>query len=239
VYASPVPTGRTVLLLGWPFVPLHLWRDLERGCGVVRIVELLADNVFVGSYDSQMPADWSTLAEGGVAIGTLGLAFYTSRLAKAANADVAAQWTPVLLAARGTEYTPVRRGQQYPPRPFWRDQAMGTIFFCVRNVGRGPALDAIWRVVDTDFSGPVESDPIAIAPNEVALLQIRDFPLDVLGGLEGQDLVVDYLDIIGHAHSTTLTVDSNGEATEQLYVRPERRISFLRLIPEGRKANEQ
>jgi hypothetical protein len=71
------------------------------------------------------------------------------------------------------------------------------------------------------------------------LLQIRDFPLDVLGGLEGQDLVVDYLDIIGHAHSTTLTVDSNGEATEQLYVRPERRISFLRLIPEGRKANEQ
>lgn len=64
---------------------------------------------------------WATL---GLAIGTVGLAFFTYRLATAANETRRTDWRPVLIPAKDTA-------------EFWGDQE---IRFRLKNVGRGPAL---------------------------------------------------------------------------------------------------
>ncbi|MFI6276872.1 hypothetical protein [Streptomyces sp. NPDC050988] len=145
-----------------------------------------------------------------VALGTIGLAFFTWRLAAKTRdlaaegeADRRARWRPVLLPITDTpsEYyggTPERHGVYYNPD-------MQMLHVRIRNSGPGPALHVRAQLERPDAEGA---------------LSRRDWSLGALGPGETQEptfenagfavraqLLIDYRDMADRAHATAVTIE--------------------------------
>jgi hypothetical protein len=160
---------------------------------------------------------WSAL----VAIGTLGLAAVTYTLVRAtkllaqrAEADVRAQWTPVILARdRVPEHVKSHRRGVY-----YNDLAL---VVHVENVGRGPAF-GVQAWVDDYAITPVSGSPYgapeghvqtsgltggrldtAIAPGDVLAFEWKRVSFDTGGVVTGR---FDYSDMSNVSYSTSFEV---------------------------------
>jgi hypothetical protein len=103
---------------------------------------------------------WNAL----VALGTLALAAATygviratRALAARADAELAAQWRPILIV-RDRLSDDKSRGQ---PEIVYSD---GTLMLFVENVGRGPALNVRAWLDDFPAPGPAYGVPVSVAP---------------------------------------------------------------------------
>jgi hypothetical protein len=168
------------------------------------------------------PSRWSFGWEALVAVGTLGLAvatvvlaLLTRALARSGTAEVRAQWRPVLvlgvdpwsspaeMAADVPSDMPTRTGRavQVIVRP-----ARIVLFVRVRNVGRGPALHVRAQLEPGGLS-PDDWARGALAPGDDQILRFevgKEAPPSI-------QLLLDYRDLSGRSHATSVTVLVRGE----------------------------
>jgi hypothetical protein len=127
-----------------------------------------------------------------LAAGTVYLAWSTRKVARGTQAEVLAQWRPVLL-----------------PSPDAADRKSvgysideGRLFVKVRNAGRGPALFIRARLDPGGFS-PDNWSLGALAPDDQVLLRfVMPQPTS-----EQMQLLFDYRDLTGLTHSSVIVLD--------------------------------
>ena len=156
--------------------------------------------------------DWPLfVVECFVALGTLGLAWFTMRLARSTKLDVEAQWRPLLVPRQLQDATQLvsMRGAT-----IWAEVAGANLFrFCFENVGKGAALDVHGIVAERQFPGIRiyrESDALSspvIAANGHAFFQRTVKWLDK----NRIDVIVEYADLAGNPHRTEATYQREGE----------------------------
>jgi hypothetical protein len=122
---------------------------------------------------------WSAL----VALGTLGLAFATfgvvratKALADRAEAEVAAQWRPVLLVR---DRLPAD-ARQNEPEIVYED---GSLLLWVENVGRGPALNIQPWLEDFPAPGAAYGVPVNVPPGRGGAMGSRVHTVIAAGDL--------------------------------------------------------
>jgi hypothetical protein len=139
------------------------------------------------------------LWEGLVAVGTVVLAaataylaWSTRQVAKGTQADVQAQWRPVLLPSPD------------PPglRSFFYERDTGRVTVKIRNAGRGPALFVRTRLDPGGFS-PDNWSLGALAPGDDVKLTFT-----VPNLAPGGQLLVDYRDLSERTYSTVIVIQA-------------------------------
>lgn len=157
--------------------------------------------------------DQSTIlivAEIAVAVGTIGLAIFTARLAHSTRKDVEAQWRPLLVPC----FHNAIKGKVGSDWTGWAAlMEAGPFRVAFQNVGKGPALDLRVSVADPPTSttnfiscGPVRSPVLAVEKWAVFGPEEPTFADNCLR------VRVDYVDLAG-----------NPQHTEAVYCRdPER-----------------
>src|SRR4051812_7525762 len=146
---------------------------------------------------------WSFGWEALVAIGTLGLAvatvvlaLVTRALAESSTKEVRAQWRPVILP-----------GLDRPQHRAALDVLMSSsqkvhLSVRIRNAGRGPAL-YVRAYLEPGGISPQTWSLGALAPEDELTLH---FVLDRQGPESPSQLLFDYRDLAGRAHSTSATL---------------------------------
>lgn len=164
------------------------------------------------------PPDLPTVAALAVALGTGGLAWFTSRLAKLTNRELEAQWRPVVVAQRDLIDLKIEGG--------W---TLCNVDVPLVNAGRGPALNTTVKVKsenssdeDTQTSDPLNlgtirvegtirpDDPRDEDPRNVVARAQGMLYRDAVGGATARltyTVTVTYDDLAGNTHETVLIFD--------------------------------
>lgn len=159
-------------------------------------------------------ADWTL---GLLAVGSIATAFmagFTWMLARGSQAEVAAQWTPVVLAALVKREPTERRGLIKHTGLIFYDEAEGTLSLPVRNVGRGPALDL--RGAELDNPESFASDyALALAPDDEGRLEFSQVWPTAWRRLSDErkslGVLLRYRDLTGLGHTSALVIHMRTE----------------------------
>jgi len=159
---------------------------------------------------SAEPGPWAFGWDFFVALGTLGLAWFTARLAARTRdlaqetaADQRAQWRPVLLPIAATP------SQYYGARPddpgiFYNLQEK-SLHVRIRNNGRGPALYVrahLERAGEEGALSPRNWSRGTLAPGEAVELTFEHASF-----AQRAQLLLDYRDLAGRPHASVCTIE--------------------------------
>jgi hypothetical protein len=158
---------------------------------VARSLELLATNPRGFGWEALVALGTLLLA-----LSTFYLALRTSTLAKASEAEVRAQWRPVILPGSDSS----------PERAIVYDDNEGSLHVRVRNAGRGPALYIRthlepWGREPSGVS-PEHWSLGALAPGDERELRFRTPEIE-----RPSQLLFDYRDLADRTYSTSVTID--------------------------------
>jgi hypothetical protein len=128
-----------------------------------------------------------------LASGTVYLAWATRGVAEATNAELAADWRPVMLVRTLNERTD-------QPRADCRLEPERIDVSC-RNVGRGPALNCHAKLVSYP-GGESINKGVAIPHGESETFRWRPPPDETYNPFDSITFVIHYADLAGQAHQT-------------------------------------
>jgi hypothetical protein len=155
-------------------------------------LELLATNPWGFGWEALVALGTLVLA-----LATFYLALRTSTLAKASEAEMRAQWRPVILP--GSDST--------PERAIVYDDSEGSLHMRVRNAGRGPAL-----FIRTHLEPGAGQEPGGISPERwsfgaLAAGDEREVTFGTPKIETLSQLLFDYRDLADRTYSTSVTID--------------------------------